>query len=79
MREGITVEGAPPAPVWPGGRFKGSPEQRGLQVNVNFNHSVLSEFGKMTFPECDVRLMASELAATRWRVRELIRVRELCS
>ena len=33
----------------------------------------------MTFPEQDVRKMTSELVATRWRVRELIRVRELAS
>ena len=33
----------------------------------------------MTFPERDVRLMIAELAATRERVCELIRVRELAS
>ena len=33
----------------------------------------------MTFPECDVRLLVTELAATRGRLRKLIRVRELAA
>ena len=33
----------------------------------------------MTFPECGVRFMVSEFAATRGRVRKLIRVRKLAA
>ena len=48
-------------------------------MSGSFEHSVLCEFGKHTFKERGVRLMIAEEAATRGRMHELIRVRELAS
>ena len=50
-------------------------------LNVTFKHSVfyLSLGEKMSYPERDIRLMIAIVAATRERVRELIRDRELAS